>query len=133
MEDNYNLEGDCDEDSIYGGQPNGLAGFRRFLRLAERARGVLPPWWNSEKAAECAGLGMRDGWSSLATAVEKHDIIEHYDHPRMPMELRILGEQIYGRGPGGQSGAMMVQLMKGTEGGGMASSTIDMNSLLGRV
>lgn len=78
MEDNYNFEGDCDMDSIYGGCADSLGGFRRFLRLAEKARGVLPSWWNKEKAIECENVGMRGGWSSLASAVEKSDIVEHY-------------------------------------------------------
>ena len=61
MGDNYKLEGDCDEDSIYGGRADSAAGFRRFLRLAENARGVLPSWWGSENATECEKSGMRGG------------------------------------------------------------------------
>jgi splicing suppressor protein 51 len=30
--------------------------------------------------------------------VEKPDITEHYGNPMMPMQLRILGEKIYGKG-----------------------------------
>lgn len=122
MEDNYKLEGDCDEDSIYGGRADSTAGFRRFLRLAEKTRWVLPSWWDSAKATECENSGMRGGWTSLASVVDKSDIVEHYGDPRMPMQLRVLGEQIYGRGPGGQSSAAMIQTMKSVEKGDMASS-----------
>jgi mitochondrial splicing suppressor protein 51 len=60
---------------------------------------------------------MNDGWSSLASAIENSDIIEHYGNPNMPMQLRILGEQVYGRGPGGQSGASMLQVQMMAERG----------------
>jgi mitochondrial splicing suppressor protein 51 len=46
MEDNYTLEGDADADadSIYGeATDGGAAGFRRFLRLAQRKSALLPP------------------------------------------------------------------------------------------
>jgi splicing suppressor protein 51 len=110
VEDDYNLEGGAEDDSIYGGAHDGRHGFRRFLRLAERRSGLLPSWWSQEKAAECEAVGMNDGWSSLANAIEKSDVIEHYGTSNMPMQLRMFGEQVYGRGPGGQSGAAMRQV-----------------------
>jgi len=129
MEDNYNLEGDADADGIYGGARDGRQGFRRFLRLAEGRRGLLPSWWSQEKAAECEAVGMRDGWSSLATALEKRNVIDHYGNPNMPMQLRMFGEQVYGRGPGGQSGAMIRTFQMQAERGEMVSSTFDISSL----
>ncbi|MCJ1358894.1 MAG: hypothetical protein MMC33_008894 [Icmadophila ericetorum] len=110
MEDNFNLEGAADVDSIYGGARDSQQGFRRFLCLAESRSGLLPSWWSREKAADCETVGMRDGWSSLASAIEKSDIIEYYGNANMPMQLRMFGEQVYGRGPGGQSGAAMRQV-----------------------
>jgi len=127
MEDNYNLEGDADDDGIYGGAPDGLQGFRRFLRLAERRRGLLPPWWSQEKAAECEALGMGDGWSSLARVLQKSDVMEHYGNPSMPMQMRLLGEQVYGRGPGGQSGAMILKAQRQAEIGGLRTETLDVS------
>lgn len=132
MEDNYNLEGDGDVDSIYGGARDGREGFRRFLRLAEGKRGLLPSWWSQEKAAECEALGMNDGWSSLASAIEKSDVIEHYGNPNMPMQLRMFGEQVYGRGPGGQSGAAMRQIQMMAENGEIHTGQLDMSSMFGR-
>ncbi|KAJ9645258.1 hypothetical protein H2199_003264 [Coniosporium tulheliwenetii] len=119
MEDHYNLEGEADRDSIYGGARDGRQGFRRFLSRAQSKRGLLPPWWSPEKAAECEAMGMRRSeWTSLASAIEKSDVIEHYGNPQMPMQLRMFGEQIYGRGPGGQDGTEMRKLMMMAEAGG---------------
>lgn len=132
MDDNYNLESDADVDGIYGGAPDGRPGFLRFLRLAETRPGLLPPWWSQEKAAECEAVGARPGWSSLSTAVEKSDVIKHYENSEMPMQLRVLGEQVYGRGPGGQGSTALLKIQMMAEGGGMASSTMDMSSMFRR-
>lgn len=118
MEDDYNLEGEADEDSIYGGAANGGRGFQRFLSLARSRRGLLPSWWSEEKSSECMRLGMSNtGWSSLASSVGKGDIVEHYGDPVMPMQMRMFGEQVYGRGPGGQPGASMMKMQMMMEGG----------------
>lgn len=102
--------GEIDTDSLYGGAADGRHPFRRFLRLAEKRTGLLPSWWSREKEAECIAFGLTPGWSSLAAAVEKGDIIEHYGSSVMPMQLRMFGEQVYKIGPWGQSGASMMQL-----------------------
>ncbi|RDW93341.1 zinc finger MYND domain-containing protein [Aspergillus mulundensis] len=132
LEDQYVFDGDADVDSIYGGQPDSRDGFHRFLRLAERKRGLLPSWWSPEKAKECLATGLRGGWSSLANAVEKGDIIEHYGDHQMPMQMRMLSEQICGRGPGGQPGAEMRKIMMQTETGDMYTSFLDASSFLRR-
>lgn len=36
------------------------------------------------------------GWGSLHAAVEKSDIQEHYNNNMMPMQLRMLAEEILG-------------------------------------
>lgn len=118
VEDNYNLEGEIDADSLYDGQPNGLKGLKRFLRLAASRPGLLPPWWDAEKQRECERFGMdSSNFQDLRCAVEKSDIIEHYGHPRFPMQLRMFVEALYRRGPGGQDGTTMRKLMAATEGG----------------
>ncbi|OCL06400.1 putative MYND domain protein [Glonium stellatum] len=120
MDDDYSLEGKVSTDSVYGGARNGLAGFRRFLRLAESRPGLLPPWWSAQKASECVAVGMQEsGWSSLSCAIEKSDVQEHYDDSKFPMQLRMFGEQVYGRGPAGQSGSAMRQVMMAMESGGL--------------
>ncbi len=92
MEDNYVIDHDADEDGIYGGAPDGLPGFRRFLQKAARSD-VLPPWWNDTKKQECEQLGMdhqQSNWYDLARSIKKSDIVEHYGDPRFPMQLRML-------------------------------------------
>ncbi|KAJ5368988.1 uncharacterized protein N7496_008748 [Penicillium cataractarum] len=100
VEDNYCFKGDIDMDSIYGeATDDGESGFRRFLRLVEMQRELLPSWWSPVKANECVALGLsRSEWSCLAYAVEKSDIIEHYGH-FMHKQLRMFGEQVYGTPP----------------------------------
>lgn len=73
--------------------------FNKFLDLAESRLGLLPPWWNAEKRRECMRMAV-DGsqWSDINSAVEKHDIQDHYKVSTMPMLLRVLGEKIYGKG-----------------------------------
>jgi len=126
MEDDYNLEGDADVDGLYGGAESGEPGFRRFLRLAEQKPALLPPWWSLEKRAACLVSGRKTGaWSDLTCAIEKSDLQEHYDDGAMPMQLRMLGEQIYGRGPGGQNGDEMRRLRMMTETGEAPGLLVD--------
>lgn len=131
MEDEYIFEGHADSSSVYGGAKNGIMGFRRFLRLAESREGILPSWWSPEKAVECEAVGMNDdnGWSSLAVAVEKRDLVEHYQDSSMPMQLRMLGEQVYGRGPGGLNGTMMRRQMMLAENNELGDGLMSILSL----
>jgi splicing suppressor protein 51 len=134
MEDNFNLEGDHNKESIYGGAADGRIGFVRFLGLAESKTGLLPPWWSADKGEECItlGLGINAGWSSLTHKVAKSELIEHYGNPLMPMQLRLFGEQVYGRGPGGQSGEMIIMMqMQAEEDRGLVSSVLDASTIFG--
>ncbi|KAB2572098.1 hypothetical protein DBV05_g9251 [Lasiodiplodia theobromae] len=118
MEDDYNFTGDVDAD----------------CRLQRVAPDLLPAWWNAEKEEECKRVGVRDGvWESLSAAPEKADFIEHYGDSRMPMQLRMFAEAVYGSGPGGQDGNVMMEMMARSEGGGgggLGMSTIDMSSII---
>jgi splicing suppressor protein 51 len=130
MEDNYTMEGDVDDDGLYGGAPDGLPGFRRFLRLASSREGLLPPWWNAESQRECERFGMDESqYQNLTCAVEKSDILEHYGDARFPMQLRMFAEAVYRCGPGGQSGAptrgLMVAMEQGNVPRGAVTTTID--------
>ncbi|PWY83793.1 putative MYND domain protein [Aspergillus sclerotioniger CBS 115572] len=119
MEDRYVFFGDADLDCIYGGAPHSGKEFRRFLRLTEGHPGLLPEWWSSENAMECMAFGLRppNGWSSLAHPVEKADVIDHHKDPSFPMQLRMFGEQVWGMGPAGLPGAVMMQQMMQVERG----------------
>ncbi|KAG0066460.1 hypothetical protein BGZ89_007251 [Linnemannia elongata] len=126
--DDFTVEGLKDKDGLYGGANHSQAGFKRFLDL-------LPHWWFMGKAAaNCLRMGGGLGatgteWSSLARKVDKAAIIDHYANPEMPMQLRMLGEQIYLRGPAGQSGAQMINLKMEAESGGVYDMVLDMSRL----
>ncbi|KAH7477353.1 hypothetical protein IWW34DRAFT_311704 [Fusarium oxysporum f. sp. albedinis] len=118
MDDMYNLEGQADGDSLYGGASDGLRGFQRFLRQASVRRGVLPSWWTPEKQQECEVLGMDSSqWQNLTRTTRKQEIIDYYGDPRFPMQLRMLGEAVYLSAPGGGDGSQMRKMMAAMEGG----------------
>lgn len=126
MEDDYNLEGEADADSIYGGaEDGGRRGFQRFLERVESKPGLLPTWWSSEKSRACMSYGLNpNGWSDLSCAAEKSDVIEHYGDRYMPMQLRMFGEQVYGRGPGGHDGTMMMKMQMQIENGSISEMSL---------
>ncbi|KAI1114217.1 putative MYND domain protein [Nemania sp. NC0429] len=125
VEDEYTFEGNIATDSLYGGQPSGILGFRKFLRKAASRDGLLPPWWNAEKKKACEALGMdQEQWQDLRCAVEKSDIIEHYGDPRFPMQLRMLAEIILGRGFAGNDGSSMRQMLMTMEDAGNDSPAV---------
>ncbi|KAI0436916.1 putative MYND domain protein [Xylaria telfairii] len=124
IEDEYTFEGNAAVDSIYGGAESSLLGFQKFLRLAVSRAGLLPPWWNAQKQKACETLGMDSSqWHDLRCAVEKGDVIEHYGDSRFPMQLRMLGEAVIGRGFGSHNGTQMRKMMAMMEGGGVGSGT----------
>ncbi|KAI1753164.1 putative MYND domain protein [Xylaria castorea] len=124
IEDEYKFEGNAATDSIYGGAESSLPGFQKFLRLAASRPGLLPSWWNGEKQNACEMFGMDSSqWQDLRCAVEKSDVIEHYGDPRFPMQLRMLGETVIGRGFGGNDGTQMRKMMAMMENGGMGNAT----------
>lgn len=48
---------------------------------------------------ECEKMALSgNGWSNINHAVEKSDIVQHYKNPLMLMQLRMLGEKVYGKG-----------------------------------
>ncbi|KAG5914350.1 hypothetical protein E4U42_000532 [Claviceps africana] len=134
VEDMYALDGEVMAGSLYDGAPDGLVGFLKFLNLVQARPGLYPPWWNADKMTECVEFAMTDSWLSLACAVEKSDIIEHYGDPRFPMQLRMFAESVYGSAPGGTSGGPMRQLMMSMEQGRFQGYTshLDMNSAFRR-
>eukprot|EP01055_Gregarina_sp_Pseudo9_P001428 Gregarina_sp_Pseudo_9__1427@NODE_1955_length_1235_cov_6_767559_g1812_i0_p2_GENE_NODE_1955_length_1235_cov_6_767559_g1812_i0NODE_1955_length_1235_cov_6_767559_g1812_i0_p2_ORF_typecomplete_len262_score78_27zfMYND/PF01753_18/2_2e11zfC6H2/PF15801_5/0_025Ecl1/PF12855_7/0_022zfMss51/PF13824_6/0_21Meleagrin/PF08189_11/1_5_NODE_1955_length_1235_cov_6_767559_g1812_i0200985 len=132
MDDEYKFEEHAAEDSLYGDAVSGLQGFQRFLSLAEKCTGLLPPWWNEEAHSECVDVGLREGWSSLQTKITKQDVIEQYSDNLIPMQLRMLSEQVYGRGLKGESGAPMLAYMVANENGEGYHSLFDASTLFDR-
>lgn len=127
LEDKYKFEGE--QDGIYAGESSSIAPFKKFLRLAESRPGLLPPWWNDEKKTACVEYGETDSWGNLGCGVEKSDIIEHYGSPNMPMQLRMLAEEVYGTPLMGADGKAMRMMMMAQEsgGGGLKFSHLDLN------
>ncbi|KAI0485771.1 putative MYND domain protein [Xylaria cf. heliscus] len=134
IEDEYKFEGKTAADSIYGGAKSSLSGFQKFLRQAASRPGLLPSWWNAEKQNACEMLGMDSSqWQDLRCAVEKGDVIEHYGDQRFPMQLRMLGEAVIGRGFSGHDGTQARKMMAMMENGGVgnASHMMTLDALTG--
>ncbi|KAG8671755.1 hypothetical protein FPOAC2_05112 [Fusarium poae] len=119
VEDMYKIEGEVMEDSLYSGAGDGSVGFQEFLDDISDKKGLLPSWWTPEKERECEEFGMNSSWHNLKFAIVKSDIIEHYGDPQFPMQLRMLGEAVYGEAPGGADGTAMRKMLVSMEAGGM--------------
>ena len=65
-----------------------------------------------------------ESWGGLHTCVEKDDIVKYYGNPTMPMQLRMLGEEIYGSGPAGMNGAAMRRMMISGENGNINHASL---------
>jgi splicing suppressor protein 51 len=106
LDDEYNFRGDVEMDTIYDGSADSSRAFKRYLRKVERKTGLLPPWWNDAKAKECVRFGLRqDQWADLRSAVTKGGIVEYYASPLMPMQLRMLAEDVLGSSISSMGGA----------------------------
>ncbi|KAI0009811.1 hypothetical protein F4779DRAFT_337971 [Xylariaceae sp. FL0662B] len=117
MDDTAKFDGIREPDSLYGGASDGLRGFQGFLAKAKARPNLLPPWWKDDKQAECEALGNGSGWSSLRNKIDKGNINSHYRDDKFAMQLRMLAEDIYGRGIGGANGTGMRQMMVAMESG----------------
>lgn len=118
--DDFKFEGIVNEGSVYTGAASSLEDFRHFTRLVSQRPGLFPPWWNNSKQKECEEFGETGGnWSSLKKKVDKDSVISHYSDPRMPMQLRMFAEDVYGSPPAGSgSGMAMRKLMMTMEARG---------------
>ena len=96
VEDDYAFGGD--DHGIYG-KANLMPCFEDFLDRAE-ATDQLPPWWGPEKRARCVQIALTSEDCKTKHAVEKCDIQEHYKNLMVPMQLRMIAENIYGGGYG---------------------------------
>lgn len=115
--DMYKFDGERDESGIYGDRSDVLGRFNRFLQAAAAQPGILPRWWNVLKARECEELGMnRSQWYDLHQEIQKDDVVEHYEDPSFPMQLRMFCETIYGRAPGGANSRAMRATLMAREG-----------------
>ncbi|KAK4154204.1 hypothetical protein C8A00DRAFT_33030 [Chaetomidium leptoderma] len=86
-------------------------------------RSILPPWWTDEHRRACEQLAMGFGndlgmsvalrdWLALRwrATVVTGEVVERYADARLPMQLRMLGEVVYGRSVGGAPGKRIMEL-----------------------
>jgi splicing suppressor protein 51 len=126
--DNLNLENKTTPRSIYSGTSSSIEPFREYLAKAATRPNMLPPWWDADKQEECEAFGESGAWSDLRHRTSKQEIIDYYGDDKMPMQVRMLAEAVYGVGSMGQNGAgirkMMAQMESGGPGGGMHMSSM---------
>lgn len=88
-----------------------------FHSACRDAKYTAPAVVVEAESTECVKLLVLgvSSWSSSRASPEEGDFVEHCGDPGMPIQMRLLGEQVYGRGPGGQSGAKIIRQMMATE------------------
>ncbi|KAF9728397.1 hypothetical protein PMIN01_13530 [Paraphaeosphaeria minitans] len=119
--DDFQYEKRTTPPSIYTGAPSSTEPFRQYLDRATACQNLLPSWWDPKKIEECVAFGMSRAWSDLKKKVTKHEVIQHYGYEKMPLQLRLLAEVIYGRGTMGESGSEVRRLMRQMESGGLSN------------
>ncbi|KAF2033096.1 hypothetical protein EK21DRAFT_59221 [Setomelanomma holmii] len=115
--DEHNIESKTMPNSLYSGAASSIQPFRQYIAQAS-ARKVLPSWWNDEKRKECEAFGESGAWNDLRRRVSKREIVEHYGDQKVPMQLRMFAEAVYGVGLMGQDGTSMRRQMMQMESGG---------------
>ncbi|KAF2621324.1 hypothetical protein BU25DRAFT_354671 [Macroventuria anomochaeta] len=129
--DDFDYEYKTTPPSVYTGAPSSTEPFLQYLAKATTHPSLLPPWFTDDKAGKCATFGNSGAWSDLRKKVTKPEIIQHYGDEKMPMQLRMLAEVVYGTGTMGQDGSGMRKLMMQVEndgsGKGQAMSHIDIS------
>jgi splicing suppressor protein 51 len=127
--DDLDFENKATPRSIYTGAPSSIEPFRQYLAKAATRPKLLPPWWTADKQEECALFGESGAWSDLKKKVTKHEMIQHYGDPKLPMQVRMLAEMIIGIGTMGQDGSDVRKMMMQVESGGLSNgghmSTLD--------
>jgi len=116
--DDFAYEGKATPSSVYTGTLSSTEPFRQYLEKASARQELLPKWWTDEKGEECVVFGESGAWSNLRKKVTKQEVIEHYGDDKMPMQLRMLAETVYGTGTMGQDGSDVRKLMVQMESGG---------------
>lgn len=76
-------------------------------------------------------FGESGAWSDIRKKVTKHEVIQHYGYDKMPLQLRLLAEAIYGVGTMGHNGSDVRKMMTQIESGGLPNGqtmrTIDIS------
>ncbi|KIV99185.1 uncharacterized protein PV09_09138 [Verruconis gallopava] len=110
LEDEHTFRGTSKPGSIYTGSADSSSAFKRYLTKVGSRKNLLPPWWNEEKSKACVAFGMKENqWSNLRKPVKKSEIIDYYGSPNMPMQMRMLAEDILGDSLSPGDGAKMMR------------------------
>lgn len=129
QDDDFKFEEKTSPPSVYTGASSSVVPFRQYLAKTETRTGLLPPWWSTDKQKECETFGQSGARNNLREKVTKQDVIQHYGDDKMPMQVRMLAEAIYGAGTMGQDGSharkMMVQMDNGGLGNGQTMSMLN--------
>ncbi|KAK3064019.1 hypothetical protein LTS18_010867 [Coniosporium uncinatum] len=122
LDDEYKFRGDVSECPAQE--------FHDLLIKAERRRGgkILPAWCNQTKRQECERAARQDLGIDGCFMLEKSDVVEEYGgDSMMPMQLRMLAEEILGKPlMPGQTGKAVRKMMMATERGEGVSSVFSM-------
>ncbi|CAK7210238.1 hypothetical protein SCUCBS95973_000711 [Sporothrix curviconia] len=126
-EDSSKFDRVIEYDSIYNGKRNNLNSFRRFMDTLKSPA----PWWDASKQETCKRFGMGgdpEGWSCLRRMVTKDYISNRYEDIRFPKMLRMLGELVYLRVPGGVGNGkqMRKSFIEMEQGGGGVMSFVSL-------
>lgn len=92
--------------------------FPQYLAKAGTRSNLLPPWWDAEKQKECEAFGKSGAWQDLRRGLSKQELIDHYGDEKMPMQVRMLADAVYGAGSRGADGTMLRKHMASMESGG---------------
>ncbi|KAJ4366120.1 hypothetical protein N0V83_007755 [Neocucurbitaria cava] len=122
--DDFNLEHKTTPNSVYAGASSSIVPFRQYLAKAATRRNILPSWWTADKQKECEAFGESGAWSDLRRKVTKQEMIQHYGDDKMPMQVRMLAEAVYGVGTMGQDGSGARRMMMRMENGGSGNDQI---------
>jgi splicing suppressor protein 51 len=129
--DDYIFDGKISNSTVQAGEQHSKSAFEASLRfVTETKPAFLPPWWSTDKAEEYIAYGMNtNNRSNLYSAVTKQDLVEHYGHKDMPMQMRMLYEKITGRGPMGHKCDGMLQMQMSVERG--ECKMVNLNDIFG--
>jgi hypothetical protein len=72
-------------------------------------------------------FGQAETEKLLFRNADKETIIGLYGDAQMPIQMRLFGEQAYGRGIGGQAGATIIHMQMQMESRALHGSTINAN------
>lgn len=118
--DDLNFENKKHPRGIHSGAASSIEPFKEYLAKAAH-RSLLPPWWNDDKQKVCETAGES---GPLRRAVSKDEMVQHYGDSKMPMQLRMLAEAVYGVGTMGQDGTFMRKQMMMMEQGGPGNGQV---------